>query len=442
MVESLACSGGGRLLGCTLEGFVRLAAIVVLAFSLVSAARSQSLDPVDNYLSSAEQKANNVVYNAGAQGRGIAMEAGQAALNAIGSFRAAYADSLKLTESALKGQQAQLFQNIKSSMDLLDQWSSGATVNLQGVTDSLSNAVLNLPFASDIPRVSRISPLYSVEGLGPAQELVVHGIGLSNGSPTLEVGGRVIGPNTKTDAEIRFPMPIHGNVVGQPLLFPATLHLFERTTKYLVFHDYIPMSYPVRLAIYPKEIGQFTITPRRKVATSERNPVTTLEYRCESPHGEGDSNVPVNIAPTPGWTIDVNTIRYNKAYENNGSFTMGTTAATGFTANLKCSGFGKSPFNAGNQGVEKGTFSYVEVREGTTLQNGDTKKLTLRWGDSLTVADLPTDTETVLFELLPFTGQTLDLEGAGGNRFVRLDFNAASKVATVTARGVEEALRQ
>ena len=62
----------------------------------------QQLDnPLENYLSSAEQKANNVVYNAGSQGRGVAMEAGQVVPNGISAFRAAYKDSLKDCEAAL-----------------------------------------------------------------------------------------------------------------------------------------------------------------------------------------------------------------------------------------------------------------------------------------------------------------------------------------------------
>ena len=428
---------------------MRLGATLVLTLGLfLPSAWSQNLDPIEKYLSSAQEKANNVVYNAGAQGRGIAMEAGQAALNAIGSFRAAYADSLKLTESALKGQQADLFHNIKSSVALLDQWSSGAAVNLQVVTDNLSNAITNLPFANDIPRVARISPLYSVEGAGAELEIVVRGIGLANGSPTLEVLGRFISPNTKTDSEIRFPMPAHGGVVDKPLLFPATLHLFQRKTVYLVFHDYVPMNYPVRLAIYPKDIGKGTLTPRRRVTTQDRQAITTQAYRFDSPQGEGTSSTPVSVAPTPGWLIDVNTIRYNKAYENDGSFTMGSTAATGFTATLSCYGSGRKTgplgvvLDAGKQGVEKGTFSFDQVRETTTLQDGGKKILAIRWGDSLVVSDLPQDTETVLFELLPFTGQRLDLEGSGSNKFIRLDFNSSSKVATVTAYGVEQALRQ
>jgi hypothetical protein len=394
---------------------------------LSPALRSQSLDPIDNYLTSASEKANNLVYNAGAAGRGVAMEAGQAALNAIGAFRAGYADSLKLTEGALTGQQAILFRNIKSAMDVVNQGLDAQTDKLQATAETLSNAIVNAPFSKETPRVTKVGPLYSVEESGIAKEVVIRGIALAAGSPVLEVGGKNISPNTKTDSEIRFPLPPHGPVTNKPLLFPAVLHLFE--SKGMIWHEYVP---------------------RRRVPKVESNPMTTPPYRCESPHGEGSASAPVSVVPTPGWTIVVSSIKYNRSYSNNGSFTMGTTAATGFTATLTCNGFGivKAPItgtviNAGNQGVEQGTFSYTETKEGTTLENGATKPpMALRWGDSLTVSDLPADTETILFELKPFTGQTLDLEGAGSNRFMRLDFNAASKVATITSLGIEQALRQ
>ena len=377
------------------------------------------------------------------------MEAGQAALNAIGSFRAAYADSLKLTEGALKDPQAILFRNIKSSMDvIINQGINGQTDKLQATAETLASAIGNIPFSSDVPRVTRVGPLYSVEEAGLAKEVVIRGIGLSNGSPILEVGGKNISPNTKTDTEIRFPLPPHGAVTNKPLLFSATLHLFER--KGWIWHDYILRTYPIRLAIYPREIGQFTTTPRRRVPKVDTNNVPTPPYRCESPHGEGSFSVPVSVVPTPGWTIVVSSIKYNSSFSNHGSFTMGTTAATGFTGTLSCYGFGivKEPITGtvldhGSVGVEQGTFSYTETRESTTLENGTTKlPRALLWGDSLTISDLPADTETILFELKPFTGETLDLEGAGSNRFMRLEYNAASKVATVTALGIEQALRQ
>ena len=126
---------------------------------------------------------------------------------------------------------------------------------------------------------------------------------------------------------------------------------------------------------------------------------------------------------------------------------MNSLSPAGFTATLTCSGWGRQTVlgqvvDQGQQGVEQGTFSYTEVREGTTLENGNPETKDLKWGDSITISDLPVDTQTILFELKPFTGETLALEGAGVNRFAKVDFNASSKVATVMARSVEQALRQ
>jgi hypothetical protein len=254
---------------------------------------SAHLDPIENYLSSAEKKANNVVENAGAQGRGIAMEAGQAALNAIASFRAAYADSLKLSESALNRQQEIAFRKIKMNMDALDDTLSNTTANLQRITDTFSEAISNLPGGKDIPRVTKIGPLYAVEGSGPSQELIVHGLGLSNNQPTLKINGRVVRPNTATDTELRFPYPSATATTGNhPTLIPATLQLFERRTIYLVMNDYVRRTYPVRLAIYPRQVGALTITPRRRVPTTANQPETTGNYRCESPNGEGSATSP------------------------------------------------------------------------------------------------------------------------------------------------------
>jgi hypothetical protein len=421
---------------------------ILLSLFCVISANAFGQDLIESYLESAEQKANDVVYNAGAQGRGVAMEVGQAALNAIASFRSAYADSLKKTETALTGQQAVLFQNIKSSMYLLDEWSQGMGNNLQGVADTLSNAVLNIPLSHDIPRVSKVGPLYSVDLTGIANELVIHGIGLSNGTPFLEIAGKgPVFPNTKTDSEMRFSMPPHTPVTDKPLLFPVVLHLFERDGNYCLLGkclsvNYRERTYPIRLAVYPKEIGKVSVIARRRVSQTLTQPKATGGFRCESPHGDGSSATPVNVTADPNWSIDVSTIQYHSNYSNHGTMTFNSKAPSGFTATLSCYGWGRNMVDAGQQGVEQGGFSYIETQDGTSLQNADPKSLVLKWGDSINVSDLPADTETVLIELIPFTGQTLDLEGTGNNRFMVLQFNAASKVATISARGIEEALRQ
>jgi hypothetical protein len=421
---------------------VKLLCTMCLFFLLAFPTSPQINDPIENYLSSAEEKADNVVYNAGAQGRGIAMEAGQAVLNGISAFRALYKDALQQAESSLTKKQYEFFKNIKQSTELLDETLQSSSDNFQQITNTMALTLRDLPFTKDVPRVIRFSPLYSVDGL--SQELVVQGIGLSNGNPVLELQGRSpIKPNTTSDVEIRFPLPSHEAVAAdKPLLFPATLKLYQRVEHTFSNDELVPKIYPVRLAIYSREIGQISITPRRKVPSQERQSKATPMYRCESPHGDGSSTTPVQIVPDSGYQIDISTIKYNRAYENHGSFTMNSSSPAGFTATLSCYGWDKSMFNAGQQGVESGSFTFDEFRDGTALQNGEAQTMRLKWGDSLTLSTLPADTDTILFEIKPFTGQTLAMDGSGTNRFVRVDYNPSSKVVTVSAQGIEQAMRQ
>jgi hypothetical protein len=418
----------------------------VLAQALLLGPTFGQGDPIETYLASAEKKAASVVNNAGAQGRGVAMEAGQAALNAIAAFRAAYGDSLNLTENMLTGQQAELFRNIHSAIDRLDAYTRDATTNLQGVANTLAAAVTALPFSNDIPRVTVIAPLYIIEG--ESRELVLRGIGLSNGDPVLETPAGNLRPSTETDSEIRFTLPtLSAKPNNRPASFATTLRLFERKSKFFFFSTYIPHTYPVTVAIYPREVGKIKITPRRKVASTESRQQTTSEYRCDSPRGEGSHSVPANVVPSPGWSIETSSIRYNRTYSNHGSFTMNTTSPAGFTATLSCSGWGRVValgivVDQGSIGVEKGYFTFTESRPIETLQNGDEQTAILHWGDALTFSNLPNDTETVLVELTPFTGQSLSFEGAGRNRFMNIAFSQATRVATLTARGIEEVLRQ
>jgi len=427
--------------------FMARMAVAALLGSVACEAHAQA-DPIENYLASAEQKAATVVAEAGSQGRGVAMEAGQAALNAIASFRAAYGDSLRQTEEALSDQQAQLFRSIKSAIGQLDEYTRGAVADLQGVADTLSMAISNIPFGKEIPRVTRVAPIFVAEGAAANRELIVRGIGLSNGDPELEVDGRRVRPNTETDAELRFELPTRAVAGNAPEIVATTLRLYEKKTKFFFFSSYVPRTYPVRLAVYPSEVGRFTLTPRRRVTVAERREVTTPEYRCDSPQGQGSHTVAANVVAAPGWTIDPNSIRYERTYSNHGAFTMNTTSPAGFTATLSCSGWGRivGPFgvviDAGSIGVEKGYFRYTESREVTALQDSEAKSGVLTWGDAQTVADLPADTETIVFQMAAFNGQQVAFDGAGTSPYVTVEFNAAAKIATVSAKGIEEALRR
>ena len=432
-------------LGNVNSSTLRLA--VVITSVVGGSANAQSVDPVETYLSSFSQKVTDAINNAGAQGRGVTMEAGQSVLNAIGAFRSAYADALGKSESALTAQQEELFQKIRSSTIALNNGIGTSTESMQRITDTLAGAISNFPGSKDLPRITRIGPLYTVGNAGVAEEIVIKGLGLSNGDPTLEFSGKAISPNTKTDSELRFSLPGQFVAQGKPLIVQLTLRLFEIKSRFLgLYHYSVPHAYPVRIAVYPREIGQLAVTARRVVDQIDVHDVpATNEYRCASPHGDGSLAVPVSLVPSSG--AEMSNLRFVPTYSNHGSFTMNTTSSAGSTATLSCYGWGKIEHfgvvvDAGNVGVEKGYFVWTETRHLRVQQNDPGKISTLRWGDTVAISDLPPDTQTVLLELKPFTGQTLDLEGSGANRFVKLEFNGSSKVAIITANDIEHALRE
>lgn len=403
-------------------------------------------DPIEGYLSSAEEKTNNIVNNAGAQARGMAMETGQMALIAIAAFRAAYNQSLDQTDGMLSGQQEELFRNIKITIDRLDAYTQDATINLRDVTENLATSVANIPLSKDIPRVTHVSPLYILDG--ESRILVFRGIGLSNSDPVLETPTGALTPLNEGDTELKFQLPaMSAKSNGEPGSFSATLRLFERKNKFLFFSTYIPHTYPVNVSVYPREIGEIKITPRRKITSSDTREITTPGYRCQSPQGQGSNHVPVNVVSMSPWAIDVPSIRYVRTYSNHGSFTMGTTSPSGFTATLSCNGWGRVVvggviIDRGSIGVEQGYFTYTEFKPSYSLQNGDAQTKIVRWGDSLTLTDLPSDTETVLVEFKPFTGQLLSSEGEERNRFMEIKFNRETRVVMLKVNEIEKALRQ
>lgn len=432
---------------------IRSTSLSALAFALVIGAvasvqiKAQG-DPVDNYLRSAEEKANRVVSNAGAQGRGIAMEAGQAVLNAVGAFRAAYSDSLQSTEASLDQQRTALFRDIRASADRLDEFTRTGTGNLQQVADTLAASVSNLPFGKDIPRVIRTGPLFVTASSAQTQELVVKGFGLANNNPTLSFGGIILRPNTATDTELRFAMPPLSFSPDAPTAASLVLTLFERQTRLVFFSKYVARTYPVRLTALPQRLASYEITPRQRVAEMLDETKQTPGYRCASPQGEGTNTVPVQVAPTPGWDIDVNSIHYNRSYSNHGSMTMNTTSSSGFTATLTCSGWGRivGPFgvviDAGSVGVEQGTFSFRQTRASSTLKNGDKILGALNWGQAVTLNNLPGDMETVVVVLKFFNGETLSVDGSGDSSFATVSLNSSSKILTITPKRVDDALRR
>lgn len=368
--------------------------ILMVASFIVGTSSAQQLDPVEKYLASAEKKINGAIENAGTQGRGVTMEAGLAALNAIAAFRAGYADALGKTEDALDAQQAKFFKSIKEATDQLDRSLGDATLNLQGLADRLDVAIRALPFTKDVPRVLKLTPRFVSEGQAWDKELIVSGLGLFNQAPILWVDGKPVAPNTATDTELRFPIAHVKAGKDVPSINTAVLQVAERQSGW-VWDSYLIKYYPVRIAVYPSALGKVSVVAKRKVPDHQDVERTTGVYRCESPNGDGSSSVAVSVVATPNWTIAVSSIAWHASYSNHGRTTLNSSTPSGFTATLGCDGFNKSLFNAGEKGVEEGVYKYREIYDGTREADDPPVENQMQWGRSWTVT-LPGDTYTAV----------------------------------------------
>lgn len=200
------------------------------------------------------------------------------------------------------------------------------------------------------------------------------------------------------------------------------------------------------MVVYPETIGAGRLIPIKQVMTTETASRRTPDKRCESEHGGGPKTEPLSATATPGWNIDVSTIVFQKAYSNNGSVTTNTSATTGFTGVLTCTGFGRVEslgvvIDRGEQGVISGYYSYTETRQVPSNVRGTPVDMPVKWGDSR-VDNWPADTLTVVFEVTPTFAVPLDtIEGSGESKFAVMAYNPQAKTTRLTIKGVEQVLR-
>ncbi|WPB57672.1 IPT/TIG domain-containing protein [Xylophilus sp. GOD-11R] len=403
------------------------------------------IDPVSGYLDQAERGVRASIQEAGSQGKGVVMETGQATLAAIALFRQQYSAALDESVTQLSGARHQLFQDIQASASTLSGAANKATGDIQRSADTLAATVQSLPLTKDIPRITKISPIYSVQSGAPT-EFSIQGLALDNHQPILTFAEKQARPSTQSFNELRFMVPEHAAAITAPVFVQTNLQLYERKTKWLFFDDFIARDFPIQLIVYPETIGVGRITPIVQAMTVEKTPRRTPDKRCESQHGEGTRTEPLSATATPGWEIDVNTISFNTAYSNNGSITTNSSATTGFTGVLTCTGFGRIEkwgvvVDRGQQGVISGYYSYTETRQVASTVRGTSVELPVKWGASR-IDNWPADTVTVIFELTPTFAVPLDsIEGSGESLFAVMAYNPQAKTTRITIKNAEQVLR-
>lgn len=450
----------------------------LLAVVLTATAAEASLVPfaadmtLGQALDRLEETADQILENAGDQARGTVMEVGQQSLNSIAALRAAYSDSLDETFSALSKTERQAFEDVRSSIGQAEDFEGKTTEDLERLEGKMIAALQRLPLVDDIPFVQHTSPSYFVlDGKGPIR-LQVTGFNLAVGDPHLMISGERIDPTDEEDGRLLFlvPQPPQGALeASEGLLADALNATLEGTpldslplwnqppvlgelvvyqqTGWWIFGEEVPHTYRIAFFPVPPVVGAFVASIKREEEIQERVERTTQGYRCESPHGRGSDRVNVSIAPTAGWQIDPNSIRWHESYKNHGSHTMRSSSGSGFTAELSCYGWGQVKklgvvIDAGNQGVISGHYTYTEFRPSRQQVVQPIERGILRWNADVALLDLPDETTSVSVALLPFTGELAVTLGGDRNRWLTVDFDRSTKQAVIHARTAEAALRE
>lgn len=418
---------------------LKLHPISLLVLAALHGVAMAQVDPVERYLDSAEKRALNVAREAGAQGRGIAMEASQGVLAAIALFRSQYGDALKQTSEELTKERAALFRDIRNSTEALGAETAAATAALQKTADTLSATVANLPLGKDVPRLTSVKSLFSVAGDDSAR-FVVSGMFLTHGTPKLLLQGESRAPVNALDTELQFSAPVLPSELDKPTLVSGKLEIYERKDFLWLFDRYQTKTLPVQMAVYPKLIGSASITPLVSSQRTETVSRTSASIRCDSPRGDGHNATGASISASPGFSIVAGSQKFNVEYANHGNFTFSSQSPASFIVTLGCDGWGKNMFDAGQNGVIVGTVSWQETRTYDVVEKGAPISFPFSWNDSR-VDVWPPNTVSVVFAVEPtFKPGRLELEGAGRMKFATLEFNPATKTTLLSARRINEAL--
>ena len=394
-------------------------------------------EPVEATLTSIETKANNVVREAGSQGRGVAMEAAQGLLQSIRLFRSLYGSALTETVDKLGGERAALFRDIQNMANTLDTSAISALDRVQRAADSLAETVAQAVGSRAFPRIRTVTPLFSVAG-DPTAAFSIKGLFLAHGKPSLEMQGKRRSPGTALDTELRFDNPTTAATITEPVLVPATLTVYEHIARRFWFDATEAKTYPLQLAVYPRAIGPAELTPLLRTQQTVSNTYTGPLVRCESPRGEGTASVPHSFSPTDGYTIDPASIEFVREYANNGTHSFGGTG----TLTLTCHGFGKNLVDKGEVGVISGRVRFRETKTTDVVVLGTAIPFIFSWGDSR-VEQLPANAVGVKFALTPtFTRQRLESVGSSRIRFAAVEFDPVAKTVRVTAAPIDVALRE
>lgn len=331
-------------------------------------------------VSSIEGSANNVINNASLN-----------ILNAIREFKDAYGSMLKDTERVLDKEVEKIFVELRSSINMTFDHLNNSLDKVDNSINSLGLVVSKIPFTDKTPRVTNFKIPTAINGQSKSAIVSFRGILLNDSDNRLYVNGKPLVKRQMTDNYIDFEIPasyfnVNSNCENS---IPLKLYLYKgRKPK---IHNFV-------LKVHSKQIAEVEVIYEVVKEEIRRYPREYKESEdVGSPgasSGRKKDTKSFTISPTPGRTIDVNSVSVDKDVRSGRGDCKDDFQITpsGIRVKIKV----ESDSHIGGRGGKVNcTYKFTELETVRTTERKSVKQI-LYSTSSMTV-ELPANTNAIKF---------------------------------------------
>ena len=378
-----------------------------------------------------ESSANNVINNA--------------ALNlfhAIHQFEDAYGAMLSKTMDELTIQEKQIFDGFKETADdLLYQVENRLLTNVEDRINQLGSYMLNLPFAKNIPYVSKINSPLMYLGDDRLVKVQLKGQLLNHKDNKVTFNGNEIDFRQPTDNLIELNIPTnllfsHNSNCEKFSRIDVKCHYDE--SSWFFWTKTLSKNYSIDLRAVEAKVGELTI--KYITETIDSKPKT----RTESVSGEIDTS-PVkrrsgstgkDIFPAKGYYIDINTVKITekKGSKYCKSGTIGASVNPKTASKIRLNASAQTNKKTNTSCYYSAKVSFTELLIDPIKTEKDETIVKDLFYNSPVVVELPKNTKAFkLVEIKNCSGNTIKMikPGIDKSKFLKVSFDNVTKTLKV-----------
>jgi hypothetical protein len=393
-----------------INGFLPLIAIVAVSTWAMPLANA---GPITNFfLDGVEDKAENVMAKARAEGNALAWGVADAAKSVIDAWKDANKELLDDAFDGLEEQQRRLFNNMNETLTRLEDDQTILVRNAERLTAEWSGVIKDIPFVDHDPEVMNYRPrVITPVGEGEVP-LVVVGPKLGGASPAMEIGEEEIAVGSSTDNELL------ARVLRKNLVFDETASKFmehKLTFDRTVTVWYKPWTWgakerverQISIWLLPKQMASFEIVPTLPDELS-----TPGVYSTQVGGRGKDAPYPVAVPLAPiwieqGYVYDTLAIAQNQFFSNAGGDNASCTGAKVDTITPKSFDFymQMGHRSRGRDGWVNCNLAIPLVKKVPSTKKGNPITGILNWTDD-SLQTLPDKTQGYTVTLKMFDGRS------------------------------------